>query len=133
MSVSTSGFVLTETKDVFAILSIIEDNLIQLVKKYSLGDVLFRDSTSKLPVIECRPDGKFFSIRFKVNNESRILMVHFDCDCDYKEYGNSKIIWSVNYWGLAEEIILSICEAMKPYGQVFYEANDYDGVVVEVR
>ena len=60
------------------------------------------------------------------------MTVHFDCDSDYSEYGDSKIIWSVNYWGLAEEIILAICKEMKQFGQVFYEANDCDGEIVEV-
>ena len=131
MSISTNGFVLTEKKDVFSVLSIIESTLIELIKKYSKGN--FRqDTTSKLPTIECKPDLGFFNIYFTVKNESRILTVHFGCDSDYSEYGNSKIIWSVNYWGLAEEIILAICKEMKQFGQVFYEANDCNGEVVEV-
>lgn len=132
MGISTTGFVLTENKDVFAVLSTIENTLTELVKKYSIEEVIFRDKTSKLPNIECRPLSRAFYIYFKVSNESRMLGVYFDCDCDYKEYGGSKIIWSVNWWGMAEEIILSICKAMKQYGQVFYEANDCEGEVVEV-
>ena len=61
-----------------------------------------------------------------------MLMIHFDCDSDYKEYGGSKIIGGVNYWGMSEEIVLGICNEMKQFGQVFYEANDFDGKVVEV-
>lgn len=132
MGVSTTGFVLTEKKDIFAVLSTIEKTLIELVKKYSSGDVIFRDSTSKFPVIDCCPEMGYCRLHFKVNNEDRMMYVHFDCDCDYKEFGGSKIIWSVNYWGMAEEIILGICEVMKQYGQVFYEAKDCDGEVVEV-
>lgn len=133
MGISTNGFVLTETKDIFTTLSTIENVLINLVKRYSNKDVpIFRDDTSRLPIIEYSPNSKFFSFCFKVNNEFRILIVHFDCDCDYSEYGGSKIIWSVNYWGLAEEIVLSICKEMKQFGKVFYEANDYDSEVVEV-
>lgn len=131
MGVSTTGFVLTEKKDVFAVLSTMEDTLRELVKKYA-KDHLFRDKTSGVPNIECSPISRSFQIHFKVNNENRMLSVHFDCDCDYKEYGGSKIIWSVNYWGMAEEIILTVCKAMKQYGRVFYEANDCDGDVVEV-
>lgn len=132
MGISTTGFVLTDNKDIFATLRIIENILIDLIRKYAKEFPIYIDSTSKFPLIECRPEGEFFSIQFKVNNESRMLIVHFDCDCDYKEYGDSKIIWSVNYWGLAEEIVLGICKAMKPYGKVFYEANDFDGDIIEV-
>src|SRR4028118_417676 len=120
MGISTTGFVLTENKDVFAILRIIENILVDIVRKYSAGVDIWRDDTSKLPRIECHPDGEFFTVLFKVNNESRILYIHFDCDSDYSEYGDSKIIWNLNYWGMAEEIILSICKAMKQYGRVFY-------------
>lgn len=133
MGVYTNGFVLTEKKDIFAVLNTIEKTLISLVRKYSQDVPIFRDSTSKLPRVECSPQSQFFNIYFKVNNEARILTVHFDCDCDYKEYGGSKIIWGVNNWGMSEEIILSICEVMKPFGKVFYEANDCDGEVVEVK
>ena len=131
MSVSTTGFVLTETKNVFSVLSTIESILIEIVKKYSKGN--FRqDTTSTLPRIECDPRMRFFRVLFKVNDESRMLVVHFDCDSDYSEFGGSKIIWGVNYWGMSEEIVLGICKEMKQFGQVFYEANDFDGEVVEV-
>lgn len=132
MSISTNGFVLTETKDVFSILSIIESTLIKLIKKYSQNVPVFQDTTSKFPKIECDPRLGFFNIYFKVKGESRILTVHFDCDSDYSEFGGSKIIWGVNYWGLSEEIVLGICKEIKPFGQVYYEANDCDGKVVEV-
>lgn len=132
MGISTTGFVLTENKDVFAVLSTIEDTLIELVKKYSTGEVIFLDKTNKFPRIGCSPSMEYFTFDFKVNNEDRMMFVHFGCDCDYKEYGGSKIIWNVNYWGMAEEIILTVCKAMKQYGGVFYEANDCDGEVVEV-
>ena len=131
MGISTTGFVLTETKDVFLVLSTIESTLIEIVKKYSKGN--FRqDITSTLPRIECDPRMRFFRVLFKVNDESRMLTVYFDCDSDYSEFGNSKIIWGVNYWGMSEEIVLGICKEMKQFGQVFYEANDFDGEVVEV-
>jgi hypothetical protein len=132
MGISTTGFVLTENKDIFAVLSTIEDTLTELVRKYAKDQFIFRDSTSKVPETECNPRSRGFRICFKVNNEDRMLSVHFDCDCDYREYGGSKIIWSVNWWGMAEEIILAVCKAMKQYGKVFYEANDCDGEVVEV-
>jgi len=132
MGISTTGFVLTENKDVFAVLTTIEDTLAELVRKYAKDQHIFRDSTSKLPELEYVPRSKCFYICFKVNDEFRMLSVHFGCDSDYSEYGDSKIIWSVNYWGLAEEIVLNICKAMKQYGRVFYEANDCNGIIVEV-
>jgi hypothetical protein len=132
MGISTTGFVLTENKDVFAVLSTIEITLTELIRKYAKDQFIFRDSTSKLPELEYVPRTKSFYICFKVNNENRMLSVHFDCDSDYSEYGDSKIIWSVNYWGMAEEIMLGICKAMKQYGKVFYKADDFDGSFIEV-
>jgi hypothetical protein len=105
MSVSTTGFVLTEKKDVFEVLEVIDSTLIELVKKYSKQLFIHKDCTSKLPTIECRPITKCFSIYFRINDEGRILTVHFDCDCYYKEYGDSKIIWSVNNWGYGVPIL----------------------------
>lgn len=121
MGISTTGFVLTEDKDIFAVLNTIEDTL---KEKY------FEEKC--FPKIECNSSGKYFSIFFKINNENRMLMVHFDCDGDYKEYGDSKIIWSLNCWGLAEDIVLAICEKMKRFGRVFYEAKNCDDLIVEV-
>lgn len=132
MSVSTTGFVLTENKDIFEILNTIENTLMELINR-DVNRSIWVENACRLPIIECNTRSKFFSIRFKVSNENRILMIHFGCDCDYSEYGNSKIIWSVGYWGMAEEIILSICNAMKQFGQVFYEANDCDGEIVEIK
>lgn len=132
MGISTKGYVLTENKDIFAVLSTIEDTLIELVKKYSTGEMIFLDKTSSFPRIECCPRMEYFVIYFRVNNEDRMMFVHFGCDCDYEEYESPVISWSVNYWGMAEEIILGICKAMKQYGKVFYEANDCDSEVVEV-
>lgn len=132
MGISTKRFVLTEKKDVFAILSTMEDTLTELVRKYAKDPVIFLDKTSSFPRIECSPKMEFFTINFKVNNEDRMMFVHFDCDYDYEEYGSPVIIWSVNWWGMAEEIVLTVCKAMKQYGRVFYEANDCDGEVVEV-
>lgn len=131
MTVCTNGFVLTENKNVFQLMGTIEETLITLVKQYS-KDIIFRDTTSKFPRIECRPTTEACSIYFKVNDENRILTVNFGCDCDYSEYGDSKIIWSINCWGLADEIVLSVCEAMKEYGRVFYVANDAEDNAVEV-
>lgn len=97
MGISTTGFVLTEKKDVFEVLRTIETALTELVRKYSKDSFLFRDKTSGVPEIKCAPITRSFYIDFKVNDEERMLSVHFDCDGDYKEYGGSKIIWSVNW------------------------------------
>ena len=100
MGISTTGFVLTETKNVFSVLEIIESTLIELIKKYAIKDIpIFRDTMSKFPRIECTPGFGFFNIYFKINNESRILTVHFDCDSDYSEYGCSKIYGELTIGG----------------------------------
>lgn len=124
MSISTTGFVLTDEKPVWPVMTTIEKTIIELVKKYGNGKPIFRDSTSRFPDTTMHPDVQMCRMQFKVGEEDRMLHVHFNCDLDYSEYGDKKIIWSVSYWGMAEEIVLAICEAMKPYGRVFYQAND---------
>jgi hypothetical protein len=84
MGISTTGFVLTKNKDVFAVLTTIEDTLAELINKYA-KDSIWLDDDCKLPIIECCARGRYFAIKFKIKNENRMLMVHFDCDCDYKE------------------------------------------------
>ena len=34
---------------------------------------------------------------------------------------------------MSEEIILGICNEMKQFGKVFYEANDFDGEVIKIN
>ena len=133
MGISTTGFVLTEKKDVFAVLETVETALINLIRKYANNQVTFREDTRGFPRIEFNPNLRYVTIYFEINGEGRMLGIHFDCDCDYNEYGKEKIIWSINWWGMAEEIILTVCKAMTRYGKVFYEANDYDGEVVEIN
>jgi len=65
MGVSTTGFVLTEKKDVFSVLSVIESTLIDLVKKYSSGDFIWLDETSKFPEIDCNSNSKYFVVNYK--------------------------------------------------------------------
>lgn len=124
MSISTTGFVLTNDKPVWAVMTTIEQTINQLVRKYGSGQPIFQDSTNRFADTNMNPSCKSCWVNFIVGGEARILSVHFDCDCDYSEYGDKKIIWSLTQWGMAEEIIWSICEAMKPYGKVFYRAND---------
>lgn len=125
MSISTTGFVVTKDKDVFKIMEVIDDALTELVKKYA-KDVVFRDRASSFPHTKIDAQAKLLASYFRINNENRILHINFDCNCDYSEYGDSKIIWSLSHWGMAEEIILAVCSAIKELniGDVYYRAND---------
>ena len=84
MGISTNGFVLTENKDIFAVLTTMEDTLTELVRKYAKETIWLND-ICKLPVVECCSRGRYFAIKFKIKNENRMLMVHFDYDGEVVE------------------------------------------------
>ena len=66
-----------------------------------------------------------FNISFTVHGEKRILFVTHTCSNDYSEvYEGEKIIFSLGCWGMSEEIMLVIADAIKEFGDVYYTKND---------
>lgn len=116
MGVSTTGFVATNIKDVFFVGKAVDTVLKNLIKVYRQGN--FRDENNKFPIIELDSTGEYLVYRFVYRGEHRKLMVFFNCDRDCSEaYVGNKIIWSLEHWGSAEEIVLAICKH-------FYEVHD---------
>ena len=70
-----------------------------------------------------------FNISFGNGDESRRNLSMFPtCSSDYNDvYDGYKVIFSIGYWGNAEEIMNVVSEALKPYGDVYYDYNDCDG------
>lgn len=72
-------------------------------------------------------DFRSFNMNFKVNGEQRRLFCTHTCSCDYSEtYKGDKIIFSIGYWGMSDEIMKIVGEACKPFGDVYYDFNDSD-------
>lgn len=68
-----------------------------------------------------------FTITFTVKGESRILWYHTDCSCDTDDITKEHtLLFSIGYWGLSEEIMQIVIEALKPFGKVYYDFNDCD-------
>jgi hypothetical protein len=98
---------------------------------------MFRDKESKLNkdlkdfsngISECTTyDFRSWNINFKIQGENRSLFVTHTCSNDYKEvYDGDKIIFSLGYWGLSDEIMKVIAESLKEFGDVYYDFNDCD-------
>jgi hypothetical protein len=125
MGIATTGFILTRNKNVFDVMDKVERCLFDLVKKHSTkGALIFMDTKSSFPTMTLRPSGRSVTVRFTVGGENRDLSVFFDFDSDYSEYGDSKIIWRVNTWGRAEEIVHAIGFALQDGDGFYYCAND---------
>lgn len=57
----------------------------------------------------------------------RNLFMFTDCSSDYEDIkGGYKVVFSIGYWGSSDEIIQVVIEAVKQYGEVYYDFNDCD-------
>lgn len=57
----------------------------------------------------------------------RIVWMNVGCDTDYKDtYEGNKIIFSTACFESSDEIMKVIAEAVKPFGNVYYDHNDCD-------
>ncbi|AGH31875.1 hypothetical protein VPIG_00017 [Vibrio phage PWH3a-P1] len=73
-------------------------------------------------------DFSFFRFHFKNGDEnSRVLCMYTDCSCDYSDtYEGDKIIFGIGHWGDCDGIMKVVAEAVKPFGDVYYDHNDCD-------
>ena len=69
-----------------------------------------------------------FVISFGNGDESRRSLFMFPtCSSDYSDVCEGyKVIFSIGYWGSSEEIMSVLSEALKTYGDVYYDFNDCD-------
>ena len=78
-------------------------------------------------------DFRSFYINLIIASENRSLFVTHSCSSDYSDvYKGDKIIFSLGCWGLSEEIMMVVAEAIKEYGKVFYCQNDCNGEYKEL-
>lgn len=76
-------------------------------------------------------DGKSFNIIFGCGDgdyqsaKKRLISLHTTCSTDYVDvYNGHKVILSINRWGRYKDIIKVVCEALKPFGEVYYTLDD---------
>lgn len=66
-------------------------------------------------------------VNFTIHGENRRVFVTHNCSTDYKDiFDGEKIIFSLGYWGLSDEIMKVIAEPLKEFGDVYYDFNDCD-------
>lgn len=57
----------------------------------------------------------------------RNLFMFPTCSSDYSDiFDGYKVIFSIGHWGSSEEIMNVLSEALKPFGDVYYDFNDCD-------
>jgi hypothetical protein len=127
MGVDSKGICLTKNKDVFNICKQVEKALDNLVGIYKNPKVRV-DKENLMKSVEINPMCEMVIFHFYIKGEQRSLHLHFGCDSDYREEGllGSKLIFSVGMWGMYEEIIYSVADALLDHGPVFTKLNDCD-------
>lgn len=61
------------------------------------------------------------------DNMKRSLFMFTTCSSDHEDIeGDYKIVFSIGYWGNADEIMMVVVEAVRQYGDVYYDYNDCD-------
>ncbi|AUR86416.1 hypothetical protein NVP1084O_209 [Vibrio phage 1.084.O._10N.261.49.F5] len=73
-------------------------------------------------------DFESYRLHFGCGDENlRMLWMHTRCSCDYSDtYEGEKVIFSIGHWGMCDEIMKVVAEAVKPFGDVYYDHNDCD-------
>lgn len=139
MAVESKMFVGTDTRDFNKIMKEVVKTLNEWQRKH-LSNEVKKLNTTVLKFLHCEGgmdkwtngiytidthDFDSFNIRFKINGENRSLFVTHSCSSDYSEtYVGDKMIFSLGAWGMSDEIMLTISEVIKNFGDVYYTPND---------
>jgi len=66
-----------------------------------------------------------FNINFTIHGENRQLFITHTCSNDYSDtYKGDKIIFSLGNWGVSEDIMMVVADAIKEKGDLYYVKND---------
>lgn len=75
-----------------------------------------------------------FQINFTVEGETRTLWYFPDCSCDTDDITKQHTLsFSIGYWGMCDEIMQEVIEALKDFGKVYYDFNDCDDKDYELQ
>lgn len=63
-----------------------------------------------------------------------MLSFYPDFSCDYNDsFNGPKLIFSIGCWGAHKEIMSIVCDALAPFGRVFYCEDDSTDEFVEIN
>lgn len=61
------------------------------------------------------------------DDNKRNLFMFTTCSSDHGDIeGDYKVVLSIGYWGNSDEILMAVAEAVKEFGDVYYDFNDCD-------
>lgn len=61
------------------------------------------------------------------DEQKRSLFMFTTCSSDHEGIeGDYKIVFSIGYWGNSDEIMMVVAEAIKEFGDAYYDYNDCD-------
>lgn len=61
------------------------------------------------------------------DEHKRSLFMFTTCSSDHEDIeGDYKIVFSIGYWGNSDEIMMVVAEAIKEFGDAYYDYNDCD-------
>ena len=120
MSVNTIGAVNTACKDIFLILSLVDQSLRQLIAEQA------KRAPSKnwdAPTLTVSASMDRATATFTLRGETRQLSVDFDCDADRPQWP-SALLLSLGDYGQSEVIMKTVLTALSVLGPVVYAKDD---------
>jgi hypothetical protein len=133
MSVDTKGCVVTECKDAFQVVGILQDWWNKVLKDNGIGikDFWKEEKQWSSLKLEISSYG-LLRVHFLYNGEERMLNVSFYSDCDLKlheEIQGHKCLWlSLGNWGSSVELMTSLLQVFKTIGVCYIDENDCDDI-----
>lgn len=136
MSVCTKGFILTEFKNPFPVMGLVEKYLQLLMRPHwsrrramakAAGD---KDGDFEQPQFHITSPGSgLVRVSFTYKGESRSLSLNFLCDCDDEATApGGKIHLSLGDSGLSRPLIQGLLRVLSIFGPAYYDACDSDDV-----
>lgn len=118
MTVETRGLVATDSRDIFAICKAIEYGL----RDYGVKSIdwSFNPGSEYAVAIFVDPNQGELPGAAK----GRKLMVHFLAESDSVEGVDRAIVWTLNLWGNAHDLIKAAGKHLPQFGNVYFLADD---------
>ena len=136
MSISTTGFIVTELKNPFPLLGLIEQVIRKLLyphwnarlEREARRDGVFPNAEFSSPVFKLNtPSSGSVQTSFTYKGEQRTLWVHFLCDSDYGEVSEgSKVILSLGDYGMSRPLLRALLQPLSVFGAAYLDESDCD-------
>ena len=132
MSADTKGCVVTESKDAFSVVRVVNKAIKALIENKT-GEKGYKVNLIEgfsLPIFEIDANFEAVSCSFSYVGEQRKLSLIFCCDYDledYEEIKGEKCIWlSLGSWGSSVEIMRAVLKEMSSIGECYIDESDAD-------